>query len=366
MKALTLWIATAALGISAPTDDFITAATAKHGAFGEKAARFLVENMPPADKETLTAAFLGENLDLAFKARKTFPWAKAVPNEIFLNDVLPYAVFDEPRDPWRADFLEKAAPLVKDAQTASEAAQILNRDLFKLINTHYNTGRKRTNQSPKESIDQGKATCTGLSIILVDACRAIGIPARAVGTPMWHDDSGNHTWVEIWDGGWHFTGSDEYDEKGLDRGWFTGNAAKADGTDPLHAIYATSWKSDDGFFILPWSPESKSVRGINVTERYAEKTVAIAALGVRFFEGEKRISIKGQLISGDGKVLGDFVTKADRADLNDVPRFTVTPGVRYRLRFGINGKAMETATFTPEEVRHGVLDIREKDLLPIP
>lgn len=193
MKTIASWLASGALCFSASTDEFISKAEEKHGSFGAKAARFLVENMPPADKETLRPAFLAENLDLALKARETFPWAKEVPGEIFLNDILPYAVFDEPRDPWRADFLAKATALVKDAKTASEAAQILNRDFFKLINTHYHTERKRTNQSPKESIEQGRATCTGLSIILVDACRAVGIPARAVGTPLWFDDSGNHT-----------------------------------------------------------------------------------------------------------------------------------------------------------------------------
>jgi len=32
---------------------------------------------------------------------------------------------------------------------------------------------------------QGKASCTGLSIVLSDACRAVCVPARLVGTPMW-------------------------------------------------------------------------------------------------------------------------------------------------------------------------------------
>ena len=109
---------------------------------------------------------------------------------------------------------------MKDAKTITEAVQALNKEFFKLVNTHYHTGRKRTNQSPKESMEQGKATCTGLSILLVDACRAVGIPARAVGTPMWTNGRGNHTWIEIWDGDWHFTGADEYDAKGLNRGWF--------------------------------------------------------------------------------------------------------------------------------------------------
>ena len=353
--------------IAAPTDDFIAAATAKHGTSGEKAARFLVEHMPPLDKVTLRAAFLTENLDLAMKARAEFAWAKDVPDEIFINDVLPYAVFDEPRDPWRADFMAKAAPLVKDAKTATEAAQILNRDFFKLINTHYHTERKRTNQSPKESIEQGKATCTGLSIILVDACRAVGIPARAVGTPLWWDKSGNHTWVEIWDEDWHFMGADEYDAKGLNHGWFTDHASRAHADDPMHAIYATSWKRDGWIFPMVWSPRSASVSGVNVTERYARIISPMpGAIGVRFFEGDKRIAMKGNFTSEAGFILGGgFETKAGNADMNDTPRFVAKLGEKRRLQFEIDGKPMETAPFTVGEGR-GVYDIRLADLSPVP
>jgi len=365
MRTAALFLTTALCAIAAPADDFIAAATAKHGASGEKAARFLVEHMPPSDKETLTAEFLTENLDLALKARAKFPWAKDVPEEIFLNNVLPYAVFDEPRDPWRADFLAKSALLVKDAKTASEAAQILNRDFFKLIKTHYHTKRKRTNQSPKESIEQGKATCTGLSIILVDACRAVGIPARAVGTPLWWNKSGNHTWVEIWDKGWHFTGADEYDAKGLNRGWFIDQASKAHSDDPMHAIYATSWKRDGGIFPMVWSPESASVGGVNVTERYAAKdTPSEVTIGVRFFEGEDRYVRKSSLTTEAGFVLSAFETKAGTADLNDTPRLSVTPGKSYRLRFEMDGKAMETSPFTVG--KKDMFDIRAADLSPVP
>ena len=365
MRTAALFFTTALCAIAAPTDDFIAAAAAKHGALGEKAARFLVEHMPPSDKETLTSEFLTENIDLALKARAKFTWAKDVPEEIFLNDVLPYAVFDEPRDPWRADFLAKSALLVKDAKTASEAAQILNRDFFKLIKTHYHTKRKRTNQSPKESIEQGKATCTGLSIILVDACRAVGIPARAVGTPLWWNKSGNHTWVEIWDKGWHFTGADEYDAKGLNRGWFIDQASKAHTDDPMHAIYATSWKRDGGIFPMVWSPKSASVGGVNVTERYAVKSAPTeVTIGVRFFEGEDRSVRKGSLTTESGFVLSAFDTKAGTADLNDTPRLSVTPGNSYRLRFEMDGKAMETAPFKAGD--KDMFDLRAADLSPIP
>ncbi|MFK7849451.1 MAG: transglutaminase domain-containing protein [Akkermansiaceae bacterium] len=365
MKIFTFWLVTIAFAFSAATDDFINQAKAKHGAFGEKAARFLVEHMPANDKKKLTAEFLNENLELALKARAIFPWAKDVPEEIFFNDVLPYAVFDEPRDPWRAEFLERATPLIRDAKTASEAAQILNRDFFKLINTHYNTGRKRTNQSPKESIEQGKATCTGLSIILVDVCRAVGIPARAVGTPLWFDKSGNHTWVEIWDDGWHFTGADEYDKNGLNHGWFVKNASKADASKPIHSIYASSWKKDGGHFPMVWSQKNTEVGGVNVTKRYATQSAPIATtMGIRFFDGDQRIEMKGTLTTADRKPISSFQTKAGTTDLNDMPRMIIEPGKTYRLQFEIDSKIFETKPLRPGHDRN-VYDIRKSDLKPV-
>ena len=156
------------------------------------------------------------------------PWGKDIPEEIFLNDVLPYANVDEKRDAWRKEFYDLCLPIVKDCKTPAEAAQKLNADLFKKLKRRIlrRSGRP-PNQSPKESIEQGKASCTGLSIVLSDACRACacrpGWSARRCGRTR----RGNHTWVEIWDKDWHFTGACEPDPKGLDRGWFVGNAAQA-------------------------------------------------------------------------------------------------------------------------------------------
>ncbi len=147
-----------------------------------------------ADRDSLKADFLIENLDLAFRAREEFPWAREVPEEIFLNDVLPYSVFDETRESWRAEFLEKGRKIVAGCETATEAAQAINREFFNLVNVHYNTGRKKTNQSPSESIGEGRATCTGLTILYVDACRSVGVP-RAGGGHFQLDDEGRKSHV---------------------------------------------------------------------------------------------------------------------------------------------------------------------------
>jgi hypothetical protein len=364
-----LWLLLSAAGIAwaGPLEDFVAAAGAKHGEPGRSAARFLVEHMPARDRESLSAEFLTTNLDLAFQARAEFPWAKAVPADLFHNDVLPYAVFDETREPWRADFLEKARGLVKDARTATEAAQALNRGLFKLINVHYNTGRKRPNQSPSESVALNKATCTGLSIILVDACRAVGIPARAVGTPLWANERGNHTWVEVWDGDWHFTGADEFDANGLDRGWFVGDAAQAKADVPKHAIYATSWKRDVAFPMV-WARGSDTVAAVNVTARYA-KTVApaeLARLGVRLWDkaGGTRLAAKVCVLDGVRRQCALAETKAGTADLNDMPRFTLKPGATGWLRFTLGSEVREMP-FAALAQGDPTIDARWSELQPV-
>ncbi len=163
-----------------PWQAFITGAAEKHGEFGRTAAEYLRAYRPERDRDVDTALLL-ENLDYALRARSEFPWAADVPEELFLNDVLPYAVFDETREAWRAPLYETAKEIVADCTTATQAAQALNQHLFNAVNVHYNTGRKKPNQSPAESMAQGRATCTGLSILLVDACRAVGVPARGGG-----------------------------------------------------------------------------------------------------------------------------------------------------------------------------------------
>ena len=346
----------------------MTAARDRHGDAGERAARFLVDHMPAADRDALSAEFLTENLNLAFQARSEFPWAAAVPDELFWNDVLPYAVFDESRDPWRPELHRLAGELVKQSRTASEAAQTLNRELFNRVQVHYNTGRKRPNQSLRESCTLGKATCTGLSIILIEACRAVGIPARAVGTPLWANERGNHTWVEIWDGDWHFTGADEYDAAGLDRGWFVGDAAQAKADVPRHAIYATSWKRDGLDFPMVWARKSNAVAAVNVTARYARGAAADAAwarLGVRLWDrqGGTRIPAKVCVLDGVRRTCAMADTKAGTADLNDMPRFALKPGTQGWLRFTV-GDEIREMPFGPVEAGDPTVDALWTDLAP--
>lgn len=111
-------------------------------------------------------------------------------------------------------------------------------------------------------MDQGLASCTGLSVLYIDACRALCVPARFVGVPQWTTNRGNHSWVEVWDNGWHFTGAFEPDQ--VDRGWFVGDAAQADPSDPMHCIYATSFKKTDTTLPCVWNMSVRYVSAVDL------------------------------------------------------------------------------------------------------
>ncbi|MBA62353.1 MAG: polyhydroxyalkanoate depolymerase [Planctomycetaceae bacterium] len=229
---------------------------------------FLIRYMPGRDLTTLKAEFLLKNVKLAYHAWESSPWHRQIPKDVFLNDILPYASISETREDWRSDFFKRFADLVKDAKTPGEAAALLNNNVFKELNVKYSTKRKRPDQSPSESIEQGMASCSGLSVVLIDACRAVGVPARFVGTPLWSNRSGNHSWVEVYDNGWHFTGACEATGTDLNKGWFASRAATAVRDNPIHAIYATSYKQTPIHFPMVWDWDARYVYAVNVTDRY--------------------------------------------------------------------------------------------------
>jgi len=286
--------------------------------------QFLIVNMPLHDLQSLSASFLLEDVDLAYKVKEKAPWAMNISSEVFLNYILPYANVTEARENWREKLHEICQPLVRNCQTPGEAAHAINRQLFKLVKVKYSMKRRAPDQGPLETMETGVATCTGLSILLVDACRSVGVPARVVGTPLWVNNTGNHTWVEVWDGDWHFTGAAEADPKGFDRGWFVGNASQAIKNDRDHAIYAASFRKTGLSFPLNWAPEVEYVNAVNVTERYTAKSPTIDPSKIRLQVNildrpmGKRVAAKVNIVdSADSKLHFEGTSKTELADIND-------------------------------------------------
>ena len=104
---------------------------------------FLIENMPVSDLQTLSADFLLQNVAQADDIFENAVWRDQIPPDIFLNEILPYACVNETRDGWRAMLRTQCAPLVADCQTPGAAALRINEKIFKLVNVHYSTARRK-------------------------------------------------------------------------------------------------------------------------------------------------------------------------------------------------------------------------------
>ena len=231
---------------------------------------FIMRYAPPQDLP-LPPEYVTNNCLLAAAARKTA--FEEYPDEIYLDYVLPYSVIREGRDDWRAEFRERFGPVVAAATNAYDAAVRLDRSIWDMIDVHYDVRRDKARQSPRHSMRIHMASCTGISIILVDACRALGIPARLVGC-YWTTIPGNHSWVEVWcDGSWHVLASGEKERE--DQIWFLEYARQADASDPHTRIYACRWSpSPKGTLFWrtwEWPPEVSDVPADDVTERYCVK-----------------------------------------------------------------------------------------------
>jgi hypothetical protein len=201
---------------------------------------FIISYMPKRDLTSLTAEFLLENSEYAYKAREKYTWCASLPDSIFFNEVLPYANISETRDPWRKDFFERFSKYVDDKDNIVDAIFAIARPINKEVKVEYKTNRSKVDSSPKEAMAENMATCTGLSIILTDAFRSVGIPSRLAGTAMWTNFKGNHTWSEVLVANeWQFI---EYYPDTLNQSWFLADAGKADPNNMLHWIYATSYK----------------------------------------------------------------------------------------------------------------------------
>lgn len=162
---------------------------------------------------------------------------------MFLNDVLPIRQLDEPVESWRPTFYSKLSHLAEGKTSLKEIADAVVPAVF--TGTLGKAVDFKANQTPEimapisETLAHGFASCSGLSILVTDALRSVGVPARVVGTAVWNiPTGGNHNWVEVWWGGrWHFIdATPPGDEVNWDATWFIDNAAKGvPGT--IHGIY---------------------------------------------------------------------------------------------------------------------------------
>ena len=162
----------------------------------------------------LSEGLVGPTISLALDAKR-YPWTKHVPKEIYYEYVLNFANVNEGRTNWRPLLHEALWPLIEPLSSQSpspnveQIVNVVNANIWDLFgkSISFQSGKTPLIYDPMSIIAFGYASCTGLSILLINALRAVGIPARLAGTSAWNGkkESGNHSWVEFFgsDGQWH-------------------------------------------------------------------------------------------------------------------------------------------------------------------
>jgi hypothetical protein len=309
---------------------------------------WLIKHMPKHDLKIVSSDFLLDNCELAYSASKKSTWGGNIPDSIFLEYVLPFGNLNEKRDNWRRDFYNRFNGVMKKASSAYEAATILNNTIFDILGVKYSTERPKADQSPYESIEAGLASCTGLSILLIDACRSIGIPARFVGTRLWYNNSGNHSWVEIWDDGWHYTGAAEPSGNDLNKVWFSGLASRAVKGHPKYGIYAATWGKKQIHFPMDWLPGLKIYNAVDVTETYTENVndnLIPIRIKVTNLDGQRQST--NVTVTGADNFLFEGLTNSESNDAND--HLTLMLPIGKIFSIGVNN-IKQTITVTKEEL----------------
>jgi len=189
-----------------------------------RAASFLVAFMPESMAASVRCDDLLSEFRLAYEAREFFPWGKKIPEEVFMQYVLPNVSAQEPFEKFRAYLLPRMKDALAGCKTLEEAALEVNR----WCGAHFRfKPTQRRDQGVFENLKRGYGRCEEMSILYMAAARTACIPARHVWTPYWANMDNNHAWVEVWiDGHWKYLGACEPADR-LNKAWFTGPARRA-------------------------------------------------------------------------------------------------------------------------------------------
>jgi len=224
--------------------------------------------------------YLRRNSEYALRARQEIPAVATVSDQMFLREVLPYQHFDEPIDEWRPLFFEKLKPQVEGADSLKALAEKVIPLAFTGLG---NTLEFKSNQTPgvmapvSQTLKLGYASCTGMSILVADALRSVGVPARIAGIAEWNrPEKGNHNWVEVWTGdGWHFIDAVPTTSVEWDKTWFSEGLVQSSEGGGLHGVYTPVWDVSDsnGNYTITWRDPAVIMPALDRTPFYKALTV---------------------------------------------------------------------------------------------
>ena len=187
-----------------------------------KAACFLIENMcekgtiryvqqgkngiylqqePELDLTHITAAYLIENIDLAFEVWRKYPWCKHLIFDEFCRKILPYRLKQEPLDHWRKFYYCRYKTIADSLATIGASMK----DVVFYFNSHFrkiyirDTDKIGGELSVEQIEKLGGGTCDHLALNAIQQMRAIGVPLNLDILPYHGKVNGGHAYNSFTD-----------------------------------------------------------------------------------------------------------------------------------------------------------------------
>ncbi len=200
-----------------------------------------------------------------------FPWTQNIPQDIREQYLEPTQVIDEITCDARAELQQLFLPHIQNCKTAKDVALTVAPLMNQVTGVYYTIERRKACMNASECLAEKKASCSGLSILLVSTMRALGVPARLVGVSTWNHVRGNHNWAEVWvEGEWCML---EFGQSDFNTEWVLEAAGMLDSSEFHQRVLAVNGKRATGehdYFILAWDLDNKTLGADDVSARYHE------------------------------------------------------------------------------------------------
>jgi hypothetical protein len=154
------------------------------------------------DSQVITAEYLIENIDFAFKLWEEKPWNKYLSFEDFCEYLLPYRIGNEPLENWRKIYYEKYNPVLDSLYSGTDVIEAAN-----LLNLHIGGTEKiyylhlsHIEPGALFYLDQKCGDCVDFRDLSIFLLRSVGIPAGGDLYSISPDENAEmHTWAIIQD-----------------------------------------------------------------------------------------------------------------------------------------------------------------------
>jgi hypothetical protein len=152
------------------------------------------------DLRCITAEYLINNIELAFKVWRETPWGKHISFDAFCEDILPYRVNVEPLENWREKVLAGFAELYDELKNDSSMTAV---QACCKVNSMLPGGFSIDKDFPPMNYSMLMAsmrnTCSGMSALAIFSMRAMGIPVTYDYTIQYPHSSTGHSWNSVRD-----------------------------------------------------------------------------------------------------------------------------------------------------------------------